>query len=410
MSLHRLEQPVTTDALIAAKTDNKLRILHVTATTTGGVGLLILFLVKCLDPRAFEQSVAFGRGYLLDRSFDEAGATVHTLSISRRAGILSILRGTLEVYRILSRGHYDIIQSHTSVGGVIGRLAGWASRTPVVLWTVHGLGAHPGHPAWKRTLLRIVESALDWFTDHYVAVSQDLRDQGVRAGIYLAKKVTVIPNGLQFDHVPSTFDSAAKRRALGIPAGCPVIGTVTRLEPQKDNAVFLRAVARVVSRVPNLVTLIAGDGPERKELEGLAAHLGLTGRVRFLGWRDDAVELLGALDVFCMSSRWEGCPMVLLEAMAMRCPVVATDIGGVREIVINEETGLLVAPGDPEALAEAVLRLLVTDATRERMAAAGRRRVEQHFSAENMLAAYTRLYRNLVPAHRSRVGHSGASE
>ncbi|MCI0624010.1 MAG: glycosyltransferase, partial [Acidobacteria bacterium] len=213
--------------------DNRPRILHVTATTTGGVGLLILFLVKHLDPRAFELSVAFGRGYLLDRSFDEAGVTVHTLSTSRRVGLLSILKGTLEVYRILSRGHYDIVQSHTSVGGVIGRLAGWAARTPVVIWTVHGLGAHPGHPPWKRTLLGLIERLLDCFTGHYVAVSQDLRDQGMRAGIYRADKVTVIPNGLQFDHAPSSFDITAKRRAFGIPEGCPVIGTVTRLEPQK---------------------------------------------------------------------------------------------------------------------------------------------------------------------------------
>jgi len=381
--------------------NNRLRILHVTATTTGGVGLLILFLVRHLDPRAFELAVAFGRGYLLDRSFDEAGVTVHTLSTSRRIGIGSVFKGTLEVYRILSRGHYDIVQSHTSLGGVIGRLAGWAARTPVVLWTVHGLGAHAGHPAWKRALLRSVESVLDWFTDHYVAVSEDLREQGVRAGIYRADKVTVIPNGLQTDHLPRTFDSAAKRNALGIPEDSPVIGTITRLEPQKANEVFVRAVARVIRRVPNLVTLIAGDGPQRAELEDLVARLGLTESVRFLGWRDDAVELLGALDIFCMSSRWEGCPMVLLEAMAMGRPVVATDIGGVREIVVNAETGLLVKPEDPEALAEAVLRLLEADAERATMGAAGKRRVEQHFGSDGMLAAYARLYRDLAHARRA---------
>ena len=379
---------------------NRLKILHVTATTTGGVGLLILFLVRHLDPRAFDLAVAFGRGYLLDRSFDEAGVTVHTLSTSRRIGIASVLKGTLEVYRILSRGHYDIVQSHTSIGGVIGRLAGWAARTPVVLWTVHGLGAHAGHPVWKRALRRTVESMLDWFTEHYVAVSEDLREQGVRAGIYRADKVTVIPNGLQADHLPAMFDSAAKRKALGIPEDSPVIGTITRLEPQKANEVFVRAVAHIIRRVPKLVTLIAGDGPQRKELEDLVAHLGLTGHVRFLGWRGDAVELLGALDIFCMSSRWEGCPMVLLEAMAMERPVVATDIGGVREIVVNAETGLLVKPEDPEALAEAVLRLLDANAERGKMGAAGRRRVEQHFGADGMLAAYARLYRDLVHTRR----------
>ncbi|MGH8166376.1 MAG: glycosyltransferase, partial [Woeseiaceae bacterium] len=148
--------------------EKPLRVLHVTATTTGGVGLLILFLVRHLDARAFDLAVAFGRGYLLDRHFDQAGATVHTLSTSRAVGIWSVIKGTVELYRILARGRYDIVQSHTSVGGVIGRLAGWAARTPVVLWTVHGLGAHPGHPVWKRLLLRAVEGTLDRFTDHYV--------------------------------------------------------------------------------------------------------------------------------------------------------------------------------------------------------------------------------------------------
>ncbi len=380
----------------AETTVKRLRILHVTATTTGGVGLLILFLVKHLDPRAFELSVAFGRGYLLDRSFDEAGVTVHTISTSRGIGLMSIIKGTLEVYRILSRGKYDIVQSHTSVGGVVGRLAGWAARTPVVLWTVHGLGAHQGHPPLKRAVYRVIEKFLDYFTDHYVAVSHDLRAQGVRAGIFRTEKVTVIPNGLQFDHVPSTFNIAAKRRALGIPEGCPVIGTITRLEPQKAIDVFLQAIAQVIRQVPNLVTLIAGDGPQRNALEDLAARMGLAERIHFLGWRTDAVELVGALDIFCMSSRWEGCPMVLLEAMAMRRPVVATDIGGVREIVENEKTGLLVPLDDPAALSAAVLRLLAAEEERTRFGSAGRRRVEDEFSAERMLEAYGSMYRRMA--------------
>ena len=387
--------------------ERKVRVLHVTATTTGGVGLLILALIKHLDPREFDISVAFGRGYLLDHSFDEAGVTVYTLPTSRRVDLRSVLKGTLEVYRILSRGQFDIVQSQTSVGGVISRLAGWAARTPVVLWTVQGLGAHPGHAPWKRTVLCAIEKLLDRFTDHYVAVSRDLLDQGVRAGIFRAERVTVIPNFLPLDHVPPTIDVAAKRRALGIPDGCPVIGTVTRLEPQKANEIFVRAAARMASKMPDLITLIAGDGPQRAELEELARHLGVAERVRFLGWRTDAVELMATMDIFCMTSRWEGCPMVLLEAMALQRPVVATDFGGVREIVVNEETGLVVALEDSEAFAGAVLRLLAADAERARMGAAGRQRVEQCFNAGDMLAAYARLYRNLVHEHGAREAPSG---
>lgn len=380
---------------------NRLRVLHVTATTTGGVGLLILSLCKQLDPQQFDMSVAFGRGYLLDQNFETSGVTVHALSTSRRVGLWSTLKATLQLYRILSRGNYDIVQSHTSVGGVIGRIAGWAARTPVVLWTVHGLGSHPGHGAWKRALIRIVERQLDRLTDHYVAVSNDLMNEGVRAGIFRSSKVTVIPNGLKSDHVPRFFDVPAQRRVLGIPEGCPVIGTVTRLEPQKANDDLLRAVALVTRHAPNLVTVIAGDGPQRAALEDLTAKLGLTGRVRFLGWRSDAVEVLGALDVFCMSSRWEGCPMVLLETMAMRRPVVATDIGGVREIVVDEKTGLLVPPGDPKAMAAAILRLLRASREREEMGAAGRDRIEREFSAQRMLSSYASLYKKLTTARRA---------
>jgi glycosyltransferase involved in cell wall biosynthesis len=379
--------------------NGRLRVLHITATTTGGVGLLILFLVRHLDSQEFDQSVAFGRGYLLDRDFDEAGVPAYTLSTSRRIGIFSILKGIVEVYRILAAGRFDIVQSHTSVGGAIGRLAGWAARTPVVIWTVHGLGAHPGHAPWKRALLRMIERMLDRFTDHYVAVSRDLLDEGVAAGIYDADKVTVIPNGLQLGHVPSTFDAGAKRRELGIPDGCPVIGTVTRLEPQKANDRLLRAVALIAPDVPELVVIIAGDGPQRAQLEALAARLRLGRQVRFLGWRTDAVELLGVFDVFCMTSRWEGCPMVLLEAMAMRRPVVATDIGGVREIVRDGETGLLVPSDDAGAMAAALKRLLADDDERRNMGEAARLRVERNFNAEDMLTSYARLYRGLI-GHR----------
>ena len=380
--------------------EKPLRILHISATTTGGVGLLILQLVRHLDPMHFQLSVAFGRGYLLDRSFEEAGVRVHILGTSRRISLMSVLKGTLEVYRLLCRERYDIVQSHTSLGGAIARLAAWVARTPVVIWTVHGLGAHPGHAPWKRAIVRRIESCLDRITDHYVAVSEDLREQGVRARIFRPEKVTVIPNGLQLQPLPSSFDAAAKRIALQIPPGCPVIGTVTRLEPQKAIDVFIRAVAHVHRRHPDLVTLIAGDGPQRDELEALTQNLGIADRVRFLGWRSDAVELLGALDVFCMSSRWEGCPMVLLEAMAMRCPVVAGDIGGVREIVVHENTGLLVRPEDPAAMAAAIERLLASDEQRARMGRAARLRVEQRFAAAGMLRAYSRLYRDLSGASR----------
>jgi glycosyltransferase involved in cell wall biosynthesis len=381
---------------------DRLKVLHVAATTTGGVGLVILLLIRHIDRSRFALSAAFGRGYLLDSEFDTLDVPVYQIPTSRQPNVISILRGIVEIYRVLSRGRYDIVQSHTSVGGVIGRIAGWAARTPAVVWTVHGLGAHPGHPWWKRAILSSVEKVLDLFTDHYVAVSRDLLEQGVRAGIYRADKVTVIPNGLVLDNLRPVSDVAAKRRALGLPEDAAIAGTITRLEPQKANDRLLHAFARVARQCPDVQLVIAGDGPERPSLEALAARLSLTDRVHFLGWRTDVPDILSVLDVFCMTSRWEGCPMVLLEAMAMRKPVVATDIGGVREIVVSGETGLLVPLDDVEAMAAALTRLLTDPSEGDRMGAAGRRRVEDRFSADRMMSAYSRLYAELAGRCRER--------
>jgi glycosyltransferase involved in cell wall biosynthesis len=340
--------------------------------------------------------VAFGRGSVLDRSFEESRVPIYELSTSRGFNVLAIASATFRLYGLLRRERFDIVQAHTSAGGLIARLAGWAARVPVVLWTVHGLGAHPGHPGLRRALIKRVEAFLDRLTDHYVVVSPHLLEEGVRNRAFPGSKVTVIPNGLKLDHGSMGPDAAAKKRELGIPEGCAIIGTVTRLEPQKAIDEFLHACAPVAAKFPDLVILIAGDGPLSLELKALAASLGLTRWVRFLGWRTDAVDLLGIMDVFCMTSRWEGCPMVLLEAMAVRRPVVATNIGGIREIVVHGQTGWLVEPRKPEAMADRIVSLLENVEERERMGRAARRRVEKDFSADAMLKAYTQLYRRLA--------------
>jgi len=176
--------------------------------------------------------------------------------------------------------------------------------------------------------------------------------------------------------------------------GC-VLVSVGRLQARKRHDLVLRALARV----PEVRLVLVGEGEERTRLERLAERLGIRGRVAFAGWVGDARTELRGADVFVLASDLEGLPLSVLEAMLARLPVVATDVGSVREAVVDGETGIVVPAGDLDAVIAAIGRLAADRALRERLGAAGRVRVRERFVAEKMAAGFERLYRELVPGY-----------
>ncbi|MFZ2198491.1 MAG: glycosyltransferase family 4 protein [Thermodesulfovibrionales bacterium] len=374
----------------------RIKILHVAATTTGGVGLLLLYLAKGLDKERYDTVVAFGRGYLLDEEFFSSGIKVQTIGTTRGANPVSILKGFFQVYRLIRKEKFDIVHGHTSVGGLIARIAGKLGGAKIVVWSIHGFASHEGQGRLKRNFFRLIEKFLDMFTDHYIAVSHALVLEGVEGKILKPEKVTVIHNGLDIEAYRKPFDVEAKRKEFGVDDACHIIGTITRMETQKAVHDFISAISIVIPEFPALKVLIAGSGPLEDEIKEMVARLGLEGNIKLLGWRNDAPEVIAALDIFCQSSLWEGCPMVLLEAMASEKPIIATDVGGVREIVEDKVTGILVPPADPGALAGAISHLLREKDMASDMGRSGRERVEQCFTVGLMLQRYERLYLDLL--------------
>jgi glycosyltransferase involved in cell wall biosynthesis len=205
-------------------------------------------------------------------------------------------------------------------------------------------------------------------------------------------RTTVIPNGVDVTELDAARgDTMQIRRGLGLGAG-PVIGFAGRLTPQKDPMTFLRSVAAVRRDLPTAMGLVVGDGPLRADLELEAARVGLGEHCVFTGARSDVPALLDAMDVFVLSSVSEGFPFVLLEAMAMARPVVATMVDGVTEIVQDDISGVLVAPGDPSSIAGAVLGLLRHPAHARAVGAAARAHVADRFSVERMIHQTEQLY------------------
>lgn len=294
------------------------------------------------------------------------------------------------VARIAKEQGAAVIHCHHYSPFVYGRIACLLNRRPRLLFTEHGrLSDAP--PVLKR---KIANAWLSRFPGPVFAVSAALRQHMVGEG-FPASRVRVIHNGIDPGPRPDAEERVRARRALGIPDDRFLVGTVARLDPVKDLNTLIGAMAGVRGRVSHAALAIVGDGDERRALEACARDRGVAADVHFAGYRPDIRHLLPALDLYVNSSISEGVSLTILEAMAAALPVVATRVGGTPEVVVHEETGLLVEPRSAGALAGAIEALAVDRQRGRALGEAGRARVEKLFTIDRMVADYAREYRRL---------------
>jgi glycosyltransferase involved in cell wall biosynthesis len=308
-------------------------------------------------------------------------------------------RSLLTVWRFFRQHPTDIVHFNLPhpfacrYAIIAAKLAG----VPVIVTTNHLPTMKPTTYTWKG---RLVLALANQFVDTTIVESEINRTLAIANYHLDAKKVVSIYHGINLKQ----FDGRANRAALkefGIDPDYAIVGTIGRLSRQKAQDDFLRAAAKVKEVVPKSKFFIVGEGEQRQELEDLAKHLGLQPDVIFTGYRSDVPELLRAFDVFVLPSIFEGLPLTILEAMAMTKPVVATRVDGVPEAVVDGETGTLVTPRDPAALASAIISLLQNPAMAQAMGQAARHRVETMFRQEIMVAQTEQLYTQLLERHLS---------
>lgn len=302
-------------------------------------------------------------------------------------------RAALALWRLLRRERPAIVHTHTSKAGALGRLAAWLAGVPVVIHTPHGHLFYGYYGPVMSALLRAAERLLAQLTDRIVTLTDRGAREHVRYGIAGPEKFATIPSGIDLAPFRAVrVDIAVKRKDLRLPPEGPIVGTVGRLVAVKGHAWLLRAAPRVLAEFPKTCFVLIGDGPLLDELRRLAAALGVGPHVVFLGARQDVPECLAALDLFVFPSLNEGMGRALIEAMAVGCPVVATRVGGVPDIVVDGTTGVLVPPCDERALAEAVLAMLRDSRRRAAYGEAAKRYADERFDANTMVKTIERLY------------------
>jgi glycosyltransferase involved in cell wall biosynthesis len=308
---------------------------------------------------------------------------VPVVALHRQPGFQPSL--AVQIARLIKAHDISVVHCHHYTPYVYGLLAARLANVRLV-FTEHGkLSDHAPSP--KR---RLVNPFLAMLGGRVCSVSADLKQHMVSEG-FPASRVQVVYNGIDPGHRPSSLERLAAREALGVPAGAFVSGTVGRLDPVKNLQLMLRAHALLLEKHPGARAVIVGDGPERAALEAHAADLGIAGSVIFTGYRSDVRTLMAAFDAYVNTSTYEGVSLTILEAMATSLPVVAVPVGGNPEVVIDQETGLLV-PASARAVADGLSTLALDARRRRRMGDAGRWRVIRHFSIARMVGDYASAY------------------
>lgn len=376
----------------------KIRVLEmIDKPFLGGGQVHLLSLARSLDQDRFEVFVSAKGGGPLENEAKRIGLRFLPIPLSKKTIWTNVGRVSL----VLRQNEIDILHTHGGVAGFFGRRAAAKAGTPVIIHTLHGI--HYLH--YRNPLLRFLcilqERYFSRRTDAVIFVSDADIGMAKRHRLAPEQKRWLIKNGVDPRSPVSSEDVGPKKEDLKmkLKLSPPVIGTVARLHRQKGIIYLLRAAKEIHGRHPEATIVVVGGGPLEKSLRRKAAKLELGRNFQMLGERADAREILSVFDIFVLPSLWEGLPLVLIEAAALGKPMVATDIGGVREVIRNGENGILVRPRDSAKLAESVIRLIEDPSLASKLGLNAEKEIPPLFTLQEMVARTEQLYLELA-AHK----------
>ncbi len=372
--------------------NERIRILLlVDSMVVGGAEQVVADLATHLDPRRFAVTVCTTREEgPLAPALRTAGVPVMVIGRLSRWDI----GGAVRLWRYLRRGRFDVLHAHKFGSNVWARLLGRSCGIAVVIAHEHSWDYRTKGMGRVRAL---TDRILTRFCDVVVTPSNADRRAWERVIGVAPRKLVTIHNGVA---APRSH-SDSLRREYSLPEGAVVIGAVGRLETQKGYDLLLRAFALLGDQQPQARLVLIGDGGERARLEALARDLSIADRVILSGYRYAASGFMTQFDVFASASKWEGLPLALIEAMSVGRPVIATRVGGVPEVVVDGETGLLTPNGDVERFAERLEQVVADPALRERLGRNARARYRTLFTVERMVGDTEDLYLTLLNAAAS---------
>jgi glycosyltransferase involved in cell wall biosynthesis len=328
-------------------------------------------------------------------------------SLVRRLSFTNDILAFINIYRLIRRIRPHIVHTHTSKAGFLGRLAAYLAGVSIIIHTPHGHVFH-SYYGWVLTNIFIFAEKISSFTTNkIVALTKREKEEHLEVGIASPEKFAIIHSGVMLDDlVNKSIDIKAKKKELGIPPGYNVVGTIGRLVPIKGYKYLISAAKKIVEEFDKTVFVIVGDGYLKLELEKYAEAIGVRKNIIFTGWRSDSSDILYLFDIFVLPSLNEGMGRVIIEAMALGKPVVASSVGGILDLIEDGGNGILVPPRDSDALGKAILQLIRNKDLAEALGNNGKTMVYPEFDISVMLKKIEGLYESLLISNCSQQNKS----
>ncbi len=315
----------------------------------------------------------------------------------RRINVIKDIKAFFDIWRIIKKYNPLIVHTHSSKAGLMGRLAAKLAGTPIIVHTPHGHVFFGYFGIFKTKLFIIFEKLASRITDKIVALTNREKKDHILFKIAAEDKFSVIYSGIELNTLKeSNFKEKQNlKKELGIPENSLIVGTAGRLVPVKGPEFLVKASKYIISKYPDTYFMFTGDGPLEQDLKRKALEMGISDNIIFLGWRNDLVKIISIYDVFVLPSLNEGMGRVLVEAMALGKSIVASNVGGIPDLVIHGKNGFLIPPKNSKKLAKYIQVLLEDKDKREKMGLAGKE-MAYNFTSERMVEKIAYLYKKLL--------------
>jgi len=375
----------------------KINLLYViTKLELGGAQKQLLNLLNHLDKEKFVPFLFCAQdGLLLQDALSITGLAIkRSKFLERKINPLKDLLALFEIYRFIKKNNIQLVHTHSSKAGILGRLAARLAGVRVIVHAVHGWGFNDFQPAVLRKWFIFLEKFCARFSNRLIVVSYHDKQKGLDNRIGQESQYHIIRYGI--DYLEFSLKDQNIRKELGLNANDLVVGMISCFKPQKCPQDFIKLAFLVNQVLPEVKFLLVGDGILRKRVRELINKFSLESNVILTGWRRDISRILSAIDVFVLTSLWEGLPITVLEAMIASKPVVVTQTGGVSEVIIEGKTGFLVGPGDINNMSRKLAILLRNENLRRQIGENAKDNLGPNFRSENMIKNSQDLYDNLI--------------
>lgn len=377
-----------------------IRVLHIhTMPIISGSGINTFLTMEGMDKSRYEVQLACAPGGpLLDLVTAHGMKVVPLRNLVQPVEPLKDFRALVELLSFLRSNPFQIVHTHNSKAGFIGRLAARLAGADVIIHTVHGFAFHSQEPFWRQVLFRNLERLAARWCDKMIFISQPLIDWALEQRICSEEKTTKIYSGIDLNLFQPVDEQTKERHRekWNLDPHDAVIGIVSKLWEGKGHHVLISAFKKIKQELKNVRLVIVGEGYLHDQLISQVKGLGLEDSVIFTGFMEDVPEIISTFDVAVLPSFFEGMGRVLLEAMAMGIPVVASRVGGIPDLVDHEKNGLLVEPGDVDGLAASLMQILKDMRLAQSLGTAGQRKISEKFSAERMVRAIDEVYQEIL--------------